>query len=366
MTTNNSARTEADYREMVRHVCAEHVTVARCDSWAHDRNPSFSRELARRGLIGVTWPAALGGADQSNVVRFAITEELLRAGAPVAYHWAGERQIGPGIIAYGSRELQEEFCPRLSRAEISFALGMSEPDAGSDLAAVRTTAVSDGDVFVLNGRKIWTSGAHVADYLYVLARTTPRTEDRHAGLSEFLVDADAPGITVTPIVGMDGEHHFNEVLLDNVAIPRHRLLGREGNGWQQVTSQLAFERGGPERYLSMYPLLAAVIEEGLVRANERPELDDLLAQLSILRQLSRDIARAMDDGHSPTIEAATSKLLGNRLELSTLDFVRTLIPRCENKSLQAEFTRALRNSPQSGIRGGAAPLMLAIVAKGIQ
>ncbi|WP_040814893.1 acyl-CoA dehydrogenase family protein [Nocardia concava] len=353
---------ETELRHSVRELCDTWDFRPRCDSWAAAGDPEFSRELARRGLLARTWPKHLGGAEDSNVARLAITEELLRAGAPVSAHWIGERQIGPDLIRHGSPELQEEFCPRLATAELSFALGMSEPDAGSDLAAVRTTARRDGDGWRLSGRKIWTSGAHHATHLYVLARTSTE-DDKHAGLTEFIVDRTAPGITVTPILGMDGEHHFNEVLFEDVWTPDRWVIGEVGNGWRQVVGQLAFERGGPERFLSMYPLLAAVLRSDVLDAADRHRLRSLTARLAVLRTRARETALAMDAGRSPVVEAATSKYLGNRFELDTIEFVRGLLPRCDTE-IHRLYRQAVLASPKSGLRGGAAPVMLSIIAKG--
>ncbi|MFI1912440.1 acyl-CoA dehydrogenase family protein [Nocardia sp. NPDC020380] len=354
---------EQELRERVRALCAEWDYTPRVDSWMGGYDPEFSRELARRGLLARTWPKHLGGAEDSNVARLAITEELLRAGAPVSAHWLGERQIGPELIRHGTPELQEEFCPGLAAAELVFALGMSEPDAGSDLAAVRTTATRDGDGWRISGRKIWTSGAHVATHLYVLARSS-KEEDKHAGLTEFIVERTAPGVTVRPIIGMEGEHHFNEVTFDDVWTPGHRVIGQVGNGWQQVVGQLAFERGGPERFLSMYPLLKAVLDAaGLLGAEDRRRLHALMARLMVLRTWARETALAMDSGHSPIVEAATSKYLGNRFELDCIEFVRELLPRCD-ADIHRMYWEATLASPKSGIRGGAAPVMLSMIAKG--
>ncbi|MVU78294.1 acyl-CoA dehydrogenase [Nocardia sp. ET3-3] len=354
---------ETELRQRVRDLCATWDYTPRCDSWAGGFEPEFSRELARRGLLARTWPKHLGGAEDSNVARLAITEELLRAGAPVSAHWVGERQIGPELIRLGTPELQEEFCPRLASAEYVFALGMSEPDAGSDLAAVRTTAVRDGDGWRLTGRKIWTSGAHRATHLYVLARTA-RTDDKHAGLTEFIVERTAPGVTVRPIIGMDGEHHFNEVTFDEVFTPDRWVIGQVGDGWSQVVGQLSFERGGPERFLSMYPLLKAVLDaDGLLGAEDARRLRSLLARLMVLRTWARETALALDAGRSPIVEAATSKYLGNRFELDCIEFVRGLLPRCD-ADIHRMYSQAVLAGPKSGIRGGAAPVMLSIIAKG--
>ncbi|WP_217712313.1 acyl-CoA dehydrogenase family protein [Streptomyces sp. NA02950] len=354
--------TSGELRRRVRELLAEWDFTPRCDAWMSGYDPAFSQELGRRGLLAVTWPKEFGGAEGSNVDRLAVSEELLRAGAPVTAHWVGERQLGPSLLRHGTRELQEEFCPGLARAEYRFALGMSEPDAGSDLAAVRTTAVREGDGWRVNGRKIWTSGAHRATHLYLLARTS-KEEDKHAGLTEFVLDMDSPGITLSPILDLRGEHHFNETVLEDVHVPGHRVIGRIGAGWQQVVGQLSFERGGPERYLSTYPLLAAVVRAGIADDIALGELRALAGRLTILRRWALETALAMDAGHTPVARAAMSKYLGNSFERDVIEWARPLLPHAD-RSVRALYDQAVTASPAFGLRGGAAQVMLSVIAKG--
>lgn len=362
MSDVTGVRRTSELRARVRALVAEWDFTPRCDSWAAGYDIEFSMEMGRRGLLAVTWPTEFGGAGGGNEDRLAVSEELLRAGAPVAAHWVGERQIGPALLRHGTRELQEEFCPRLARAEYRFALGMSEPDAGSDLAAVRTKAVPEGAGWRVNGRKIWTSGAHRATHLYLLARTS-QEDDRHAGLTEFIVSMDTPGISVSPILDLRGEHHFNEVVLDDVIIPGGQVIGEVGAGWQQVVGQLSFERGGPERFLSTYPLMAAVLDAGIADSVARRELRALAGRLQILRRWALDNARAMDAGESPVMGAALSKYLGNKFETQVIEWARPLIPRADQR-IRTLYDQAVASSPAAGIRGGAAQVMLSVIAKG--
>lgn len=339
--------------------------VPRSDAWLRSDDVEFSKELAARGLIGMTWPAPFG-AGSSAVARLAVTEELLRAGAPVAAHWVGDRQIGPAVLRHGSRRLQDEILPGIASADHLFCLGMSEPEAGSDLAAVRTRAVPVEGGYRISGRKIWTSGAHRATHIYVLARTTPleEVERKHHGLSEFIVDMGSPGITVTPIVDMSGEHHFNEVHFDEVHVAEHRVIGAVGNGWSQVMEQLAFERGGPERFLSTYPLLASILTRpNVCGAPElRSQLGQLMARLTVLRRLCWQIALRIDAGHAPVQEAATCKYLGNAFEHDVIEFARFVAVRGFD-DLRGELRDALLASPGFSIRGGAAEVLLSIITK---
>ncbi|MFC5747458.1 acyl-CoA dehydrogenase family protein [Actinomadura rugatobispora] len=359
-----AAATEADYRERVRDLCArwreEGRYRPRSDAWLRSFDPGFSRELGALGLIGVSWPRAYGGGGATYRVRLAVTEELLRAGAPVAAHWTADRQVGPVVLRYGSDRLRAELLPRITAGEVVCAIGMSEPDAGSDLASVRTSARPAEGGWLLNGRKTWTSHAHHATHLYVLARTS-RGERRHQGLSEFVVDTATPGIEVTPIVDMTGEHHFNEVALTDVFVPAHGLLGEPGNGWRQVTEQLSLERGGPERVLSTYPLVVEI----LARASGGPadpataaRIGELTARLAALRRLCRTVADALDRGEVPVQEAATLKYLGNRFEQDTVDLARDL-----GFSDGPLYRPTLLAAPAFALRGGAADLLLDLISR---
>ena len=212
----------------------------------HD--PEFSQKLGEQGWIGMTWPAQVGGADKTNFERLVVTEELLAAGAPVSAHWIADRQSGPLLLRFGTEEQRAKYLPGIARGESYFSIGMSEPDSGSDLASVRTTATPEGDAYRINGTKIWTTDAHRNHYIICLVRTEAPSENRHAGFSQIIVDLKNDGAKVRPIRNMAGGEDFNEVVFDNVLVPKDRIVGEPGNGWQQVTSELAYERSGPERF----------------------------------------------------------------------------------------------------------------------
>jgi alkylation response protein AidB-like acyl-CoA dehydrogenase len=354
-----------DVRDLIARWRAENRFVPSSDNWLRGFDPAFSKELARLGLIGLTWPVEYGGGGLSNVARLAVAEELLRAGAPVAAHWIADRQIGPSVLRHGSERLRREILPGIVSADLVFCLGMSEPEAGSDLASVRTFAAAVDGGWLIRGHKTWTSGAHHATHCYVLARTEP-AEQKHVGLSEFIVDMDSPGITVSAIVDLTGEHHFNEVLFDDVFVPEHRVLGELGNGWRQVIEQLSFERGGPERILSSYPLLAEVV--GAVAAppnGDAPDVDvlvelgELTARLGALRGLSLQIAESLDRGAVPVQQSATLKYLGNAFEADVIEFARKVMPGAARDSA---FGHSLLTSPGYPIRGGAAEVLLSLIA----
>ena len=363
----SALRTEV--RDLVMRWRDEGRYTPRSDSWLRSFDPAFSRELAARRLLGITWPRRFGGREGSNLMRLAVTEELLRAGAPVAAHWIADRQIGTAILRHGSARLQEEILPGIVTARYLFCLGMSEPEAGSDLAAVRTFAErvkGEGEVgggWRVSGRKVWTSIAQHATHIYLLARTE-RCERKYDGLTEFIVDMDSPGITVSPIVDMAGEHHFNEVLFEDVFIPGHRVLGQIGAGWGQVVEQLSFERGGPERVLSTYPLLVSLLAElpGTADQELTRKVGELAARLAVMRRMCRDVARAMDRGEAPVEQSATLKYLGNQFERDVIEVARPLLG-AQDAGPDSAFGQALLASPGFSIRGGASDVLLSIIAK---
>ncbi|GAA4548456.1 acyl-CoA dehydrogenase family protein [Pseudonocardia xishanensis] len=333
-----------------------------CDSWMRGFDPEFSRALAARGWIGITWPTEFGGAGSSNRDRLAVTEELLRAGAPIAAHWIGDRQIGPAILRHGTEELRKELLPAITAGEAVYCLGMSEPGAGSDLASVTTRADRVEGGWRVSGRKVWTSHAHHATHMYLLARTE-KAERKHQGLSEFVLDLPSEGIEISPIRDLSGEHHFNEVVLDGVFVPEHRLLGTAGDGWRQVVEQLSFERGGPERVLSTYPLLAELIGHPTARQPHiATRLGGLAARLATLRRLAWELAGALDDGRAPVQEAVTLKYLGNAFECSVVELAREVFGAGGGAGARL-FRGALAAQPGFTIRGGAADVLLGLLAR---
>src|SRR5437764_631647 len=210
------------------------------------KDPSFSKNLGERGWLGMALPKRYGGHERSAVDRFVVVEELLRWGAPVGHHWVADRQSGPVIARFGTEEQKQRFLPGIAAGELSFCIGMSEPDSGSDLASLTTRAVRDGDGWVVTGRKIWTTFAHVHDWMILLCRTSPVQDagDKRGGLTQLLGDLHSPGLTITPIPFIDGTSDFAEVVLDEVFVPDDLVLGDVGAGWTQNTSELALERGG--------------------------------------------------------------------------------------------------------------------------
>jgi alkylation response protein AidB-like acyl-CoA dehydrogenase len=343
------------------------------DTWLSGVDPTFSRKLGEQGWLGMTWPAEYGGHERSAMERYAVTEELLVAGAPVAAHWIADRQSGPNLLRYGTEKQRREILPRIAAGACFFVIGMSEPDSGSDLASIRTRATrsSDGD-WVVNGAKVWTSNAHHSHYAITLVRTAPAdSADRHAGMSQLLVDLSLPGITINPIRLLDGGHHFNEVVFDDVVVPGDMLLGQEGAGWHQVTAELAFERSGPERFLSTFPLLAEFARRA--GATQDPAqlvtLGRLSARLLSLRQLSTRIAAALDRGELPEIPAALVKDVGTTFEGDVGAEIRRVVDVAASLDSADPLGRALAeaqlHSPGYTLRGGTNEILRGIVARGL-
>jgi acyl-CoA dehydrogenase len=369
-----AAALRAQVREFLAEERAAGRWAPRADAWLAGRDEDFSKRLAARGWLGMTIPAEYGGHGASPLDRYVVTEELLAGGAPVAAHWIADRQVGPSLMRFGTHAQRLRFLPGIAAGEVYFAIGMSEPDSGSDLASVRTKASRVPGGWELTGTKVWTSGAHRAHAFFVLARSAPRDDaDRHAGLSQFIVDLSSPGITIRPIALLTGEHHFNEVVLDQVFVPDDMVLGEAGRGWHQVTSELAFERSGPERFLSTFPLLAALVEElsrqGEVDAGTKRAVGSLVARLWTLRRLSVAIAGALESGQAPELAAAVVKDLGTRYESEVIDAARLLVAIAPDPGAEAGFARlladAVLHAPGFTLRGGTNEVLRGIVARGL-
>ncbi|MFG2013632.1 acyl-CoA dehydrogenase family protein [Actinomadura geliboluensis] len=358
----------AELRAQVREFLARTPFTARCDSWLTGADPAFSRRLGERGWLGMTLPERYGGHGRSPLERFVVIEELLAAGAPVGAHWIADRQTGPSILAHGTEEQKNRFLPAIARGECFFAIGMSEPDSGSDLASVRTRAERDGDGWRLHGTKVWTSGAHLAHAILVLARSAPRGDDRHAGLTQFIVPLPDERVAVRPIRGLSGEHHFNEVVLDGVRVPDSMVLGRVGDGWRQVTAELAYERSGPERLLSTF-LLVRLLHGRADGPAARRTLGRLTARLWALRQASLGVAGALDAGLTPDVPAALVKDLGTRFEREVIEAVREHAGVEPDPASPDPLARALAESvvqaPGFTLRGGTNEILRGIVARGL-
>ena len=220
------------------------------DSWIVGHDAALAKELAARRWIGMTWPVEEGGGGRSAMERFVVFEQLIAGGAPIAAMWFADRQMGPTLLQFGTEEQRKRWLPGILAGESMWSIGMSEPDHGSDVAGLRTRAVRDGDDWIVTGQKVWTSGAAVADWIYLIARTDPDAAP-HAGLSEFVVD-------------MTGNDHFCEVHLEEVRVPGSHLVGELNGSFRQLMRQMEHERGGIDRLVSNRLLFEEVKRSGWV------------------------------------------------------------------------------------------------------
>jgi acyl-CoA dehydrogenase len=362
----------AEVRQFIRDDRAKHGWSPRVDSWIASWDPEFSRRLAAKGWLGMTFPREYGGSGFSHIERFVVIEELLAAGAPVAAHWVADRQAGPSLMKYGTEQQRQRYLPAIARGECYFAIGMSEPESGSDLASVKTRGVRVDGGWELTGTKVWTSGAHHAHAFVVLARTSELdVAKRHEGLSQFVVPLDSPGIDIRPIRLLTGARHFNEVALSKVFVPDDMVLGDIGDGWAQVTSELGFERSGPERILSTQPLLDELARtfNSDVSPWAAADLGDLVSQLAGLRQMSASVAAALSRDEPVGIAAAVIKDLGTRYEgavVNTASEAASVHPSVDaDDDLARLLAEGILHAPGFTLRGGTNEILSGVVARGL-
>lgn len=367
-----------DAMETLRQEVREFLAIEICDRKPADRalswagyDAAFSQKVGEKGWLGMTWPKRYGGHERSALERYVVLEEMLAAGAPVSAHWIADRQSGPLILRVGTEEQRERFLPGIARGEIFFCAGLSEPDTGSDLASARTRAVETDDGYVVNGTKIWNTNGHRSQFMILFCRTdAPTAEARHAGFSQFIVDMSLPGIEVRPILDMAGEHHLNEIHFNDALLPKDALLGPKGSGWQQVISELANERSGPERFLSSFPLLVELAR--VLGQSPSPHgaasLGRLAGQVAVLRHMSLSVAGMLQRGEDPTVAAVIVKDLGAVLEQEIIEVARLTVatePNRQGDDFTAALATTMLAAPSFSLRGGAREILRGIIARGL-
>jgi len=328
------------------------------DSWINGYSKEFSKELAAHGWIGMTWrDNPYSGAPRPGIDRLIVGEEMIKAGAPIGASWFADRQMGPGLLAYGTADQQAAFLPGIVAGETTWCIGMSEPNAGSDLASLTTSAREDGDSWVINGQKIWTSFGETADYCYLICRT--RSEGPpHAGISEIVVPMDTPGIEVRPIKDMTTNRHFCEVFFTDVRVPIENLVGTEGAAFKQTMSQLEHERGGIDRLVSNHALYRMAVEradtsDAIVRDEmARLETGYRIGRILVIREVLKQ---------APAGFSAATKCFCTEHEQRVADFVSRMLG--PEATLWNDVTKGLAYAPGYTIMGGTSNVMRNILGE---
>jgi alkylation response protein AidB-like acyl-CoA dehydrogenase len=338
----------------------------------------FARRLAKKRWVAPHWPKEYGGLGLSVIEQLIFNEEMAYANAPIGYSSIGVGWAGPTIIVYGTEEQKRRHLSAITNAETMWCQGFSEPNAGSDLANLSTRAVKDGDDYIINGQKIWTSGAHYADWMILLARTDPDAP-KHKGISYFLVDMKTPGITIRPLIDMMGNHGFNEVFFENVRVPKDCLLGEENRGWYMATTTLDFERssiGGAVGARRMLEDLVRYATE--TRTNGRRLIDEVrvrtrlgeaAVEAEIGRLLSYRVATLQARGIVPNYESSIAKLFNTDMQLrmaitglEIMGLYGQLEPQSKWVPLRGRFERQYMWQTGMSVGGGTPEIQRNIIA----
>jgi alkylation response protein AidB-like acyl-CoA dehydrogenase len=351
----------AEAREVGR--AAARRRPIREDGWLVGHDPGFARALAARGWLGMTWPTTAGGGGRSPLERFVVFEALIGEGAPIATSYFADRQIGPTLLQFGTAAQQARWLPGIVAGTAMWCIGMSEPDAGSDVASLRTRAVRDGDAWRVSGTKVWTSGAAHADWCYLVARTDPDAPP-HAGLSELVVDLHAPGVEVRPIADPTGDRHFCEVHFEDVAVPGDHLVGAENGSFRQLMRQMEHERGGIDRlasnrrlYVDCLPL-ADRHDRRVRQAAAALEIGYRLGRLLVLREVL---------GQAPPSFSAATKTFCTEHEQRVATFCGEVLGAAaqawEGDGLAARVARGLAYAPAYTLMGGTTQILRTILGE---
>jgi alkylation response protein AidB-like acyl-CoA dehydrogenase len=366
-----------ELRQEVRAFLKEEIAAATFSPHGgrNDNARAFARKVGAKGWIGMTWPKKYGGHESSHLERYVVTEEMLAHRAPTRSYSTADRQSGPVILPYGQEAVKENILPRIASGELCFCIGLSEPNSGSDVFAASTRATKTDGGWLVNGRKIWTSNAHNADYMIALLRTSPSTkENRRHGLTQFLIDARSKGITKNPIINLTGSHDFNEVVFDDVFVPDLHMIGEVDEAWKQASAELAYERSGPDRWLETFQSLVELVRASGGEPDDRVALGigREVAHLATLRRMSVSVAGMLLAGKTPGVEAAVVKDLGTNWEQALPNKARLLAAPTGDSSPESNddrFEEALRYTtliaPKVTIQGGTREVLRGIIARGL-
>jgi len=338
-------------------------------------NKEFSRRVGARGWIGMAWPKKYGGGDRSHMERYVVTEEMRAYGAPTRGHFTADRQSGPVLIRFAQEHVKQKILPGIISGDLTFCIGLSEPNSGSDVFAASTRATKTDGGWLINGTKIWTSNAHESDYCIALIRTSPATpENRRHGLSQFLVPLKTTkGIDIRPIINLTGSHEFNEVVYDDAFLPDDHLIGEKDMAWRQATAELAFERSGPERWLETFSVLNALVRVSGKNPDDRVAegIGREIAHMATLRRMSLSVAGMLEAGKLPNDESAIVKDVGTNYEQALPNRVRLLAPSVASpeRANDVDFEEVLKFNtliaPKLTIQGGTREILRGIIARGL-
>ncbi|OPX33952.1 MAG: hypothetical protein B1H11_11725 [Desulfobacteraceae bacterium 4484_190.1] len=334
--TKEQVEFQEEVRDFLRTEKEKGIYTFGDNHFVHLVDKRFSKQMAKKGWIGVAWPKEYGGKGMGYINRLILLEEMFKAGAPLGYHFLGDRQVGPGIYHSANKSLRDKFLPKILNADIGFCVLFSEPDAGSDVASGRTTAIEEGDHFVINGQKVWTSSGHLLEYGWTLVKTNLDPDvSKYDSFSQIIVDMKSPGITVSPLINAAGVHSFNEVFFDNVKVPKDNLAGEMNKGFRYTMVNLDYERAGLERLMQNYSVKEALIDYAKThKRNGRPLSEDSLirdtiAKLEIEYEVARRyiyfVASISDKGRLPNFEAAMGKTISNLFESKLADVASTIL-----------------------------------------
>ncbi|MCI0437622.1 MAG: acyl-CoA dehydrogenase family protein [Chloroflexi bacterium] len=335
------------------------------------------RKLADKGWLTMAWPSEYGGMGASHMMQVIFAEEMSYHRAPGRDAF-GTRMLAPTLMIHGTEEQKREHLPPIARGETQWCQGYSEPESGSDLASLQTRAVEDGDDFVINGTKIWTSSAHRADHIMVLTRTDP-SAPKHRGISFLLADMRTPGLEVRPIVNMASEHSFNMVIFDNVRVPKKNLVGELNRGWYVGATLLDFERSGVDYSAGSRRTLEELVEfskthskNGRVLAEDpvvRNRLADLAVEVEVSRLISYNIAWMQSRGMVPNKEASMGKVFGTELQqhvvrtgINLLGLYGQLEPDSKYAPLKGRIEKGYMTSVSATIAAGTSEIQRNIIA----
>ena len=320
-----------DWPETSRHWPGGYGTLELQDPEMLTIARDFRRKLARRGWLTISWPKEFGGEAHSHIEQAIFNERMSYYRAPAAGIAIGI--AGPTILMFGTEENKAQWIPRIASGEIEMWLGYSEPDAGSDLAAIQATAVAEGDEFVINGQKVWSTIAHLADYAWLIAKTDPDGH-RHHSVSLFIVNNNSPGVTIRPLINIVGVHSFNEVFFDNVRIPRQNLIGEANMGFYYLMTALDFERlmvdiGGFKRFFEELVRCVRQTERDGAPLGQRPEVRRTLAEIATKIEMAYlfywRTAEMLDKGQIPSVESSMLKLTTTELSRHLADVAMDIL-----------------------------------------